>query len=89
MNWDCGNPIIARWMPSTLHLILSTPERSPPTENGAEFHSYRVHLQVLQWDSFLNTDALPTDCGWKVESRSFILIATSSDPASEKLLHLL
>ena len=39
---------------SYMNLLASSkspvkPEKLQPTENAAENHSYRVHLQIIQW----------------------------------------
>ena len=68
---------------------LLKPEKLPPTENAAEFHSYRVHIQVLHWNSFLDTNALPTYWGWKVENGIFTPIPMTLGPAPEGLLNFI
>ena len=36
------------------------PEKLPPTESAAEFHSLRVHCQILKWKNEDQTDFSPT-----------------------------
>jgi hypothetical protein len=66
------------------------PERLPPTENAAFFHSLRVHLQVLQW-SMLSSDVLdPSSWGWKrSESGLYEPIAMEQEPAPAELLKVI
>ena len=40
-------------------------ERLPPTESAAEFHSLRVHCQILKWKNEDQTDFSPTHWGWE------------------------
>ena len=40
-------------------------EKLPPTESAAEFHSSRVHCQILKWKNEDQTDFSPTQWGWK------------------------
>jgi hypothetical protein len=62
------------------------PERLPPTQRSAAFHSMRVHLQVLIWKS-LNSIALnPCDWGWKSEMNQLIPIETDISSAPEEML---
>lgn len=49
------------------------PERLPPTENAIKYHSYRVHLQVLQWMD-VKVDELKW--GWRKENEVLVPIKT-------------
>jgi hypothetical protein len=65
------------------------PERLPPTENAAYFHSLRVHLQVLQW-SMLSTDVVDPSWGWKrTESGLYEPVAMEQEPAPAELLKVI
>ena len=41
------------------------PQRLPPTESAAYFHSLRVHLQVVRWRTLNNDELDHNDWGWK------------------------
>ncbi|MES9882369.1 MAG: hypothetical protein ABW185_15970 [Sedimenticola sp.] len=63
------------------------PQRLPPTERAAHYHSLRVHVQVVRWVE-LNNDALMDDeWGWKEESGSLHPIMTDLDAAPSKVLN--
>ena len=49
------------------------PEKLPPTDSAAKYHSLRVYLQVMQWMGF-NKDE--TKWGWKKSSGVLIPIMT-------------
>ena len=53
---------------SYMNLLASSkspvePEKLPPTENAAENHSYRVHLQIIQWKTLMNSNISPVNWG--------------------------
>ena len=58
---------------------LITPEKLPLT----------VYIQVIQWNSFLDTDKLPTDWGWKIDSGKCTPISTTLAPAPQELLNFI
>ena len=41
---------------------VTKPQSLPPTERATYYHSFRVHLQVIQWKTLMATDADPL--GW-------------------------
>lgn len=49
------------------------PERLPPTEDAIKYHSFRVHLQILQW---LDAQVDPTEWGWRNEGDVLVPIMT-------------
>lgn len=64
------------------------PERLPPTENSAKFHSLRTHLQVLQWKTLMSCNANPEEWGWKKsDDDTYLPIATDIEPAPEDILN--
>ena len=62
------------------------PERLPPTERTAFFHSLRVHQQVVVWAKLANNALVPQEWGWKLKSNILSPIMTDLDPAPENLL---
>jgi hypothetical protein len=68
------------------------PERLPPTENAAYFHSLRVHLQVIQWLK-LSTDTMtaadPVCWGWTKGEGGYEPIAMQQEPAPPELLKVI
>ena len=62
------------------------PAKLPPTESAAMYHCFRVHFQILQWDSFMETSVKSTDWGWRKNDNSLVPIMTDKDPAPIDLL---
>jgi hypothetical protein len=62
------------------------PAKLPPTESAATYHCFRVHFQILQWDSFMETSVKSTDWGWRKNDNSLVPIMTDKDPAPIDLL---
>ena len=65
------------------------PEKLPPTESAAEFHSLRVHCQILKWKNEDQTDFSPTQWGWKNCNGSFEPIGTILEPGPAELLNVI
>ena len=62
------------------------PQKLPPTEGAAYYHSLRVHCQVIIWIK-LNVDALdPRLWGWTLQDNEYSLVKTDKDVAPENLL---
>lgn len=63
------------------------PEKLPPTKSSSSNHSYRVHLQVIVWET-METDALdPHSWGWILtENGTLKPVATENQIAPEDLL---
>ena len=64
------------------------PQKLPPTERAAYFHSLRVHLQIIVWKRLSNghDDLNPQQWGWKLDGGALIPIMTDLDAAPERLL---
>ena len=64
------------------------PQKLPPTENAAYFHSLRVHLQVVLWKKLVNydNDLNPERWGWKLDGIMYTPIMTDLAAAPESLL---
>ena len=62
------------------------PERLPPTERAAHFHSLRVHLQVIQWKLLQNKCLDPLEWGWTLENQRMVPIMTDLDAAPATVL---
>ena len=62
------------------------PQKLPPTERSAYYHSLRVHLQVVAWKMLKNNALDETQWGWKLKGNTFEPIMTDSAIASENLL---
>ena len=62
------------------------PQKLPPTERAAYFHSLRVHLQVLLWRKLTNSDLDPVQWGWKIDGKVLAPIMTYLNAAPEGLL---
>jgi len=63
------------------------PQKLPPTERAALFHSLRVHLQVMLWKTL--TDELqfdPKQWGWRLDGAELNPIMTDLPAAPEALL---
>jgi len=51
---------------------LLNPQKLPPTEQAAYYHSLQVHLQAILWMN-LSIDVLdPKEWGWKINGSTFI-----------------
>ncbi|KAG1652165.1 Organic cation transporter-like protein [Nymphon striatum] len=65
------------------------PQRLPPTERAAHFHSLRVYLQLTQWTA-LSTDTLDLCLwGWKRGERGLEPVPTDNDVAPESILNFI
>ena len=64
------------------------PQKLPPTERAAYYHSLRVHLQIIVWKKLLNghDDLNPQQWGWRLDGGVLIPIMTDLDAAPERLL---
>ena len=62
------------------------PERLPPTERVAHYHSLRVYLQVIQWDELDNKCCNALDWGWKIDKGVMHPIMTDLEAAPENVL---
>ena len=62
------------------------PERLPPTENAAKFHFYRVHLQVIEWQTLMHCQLNPQEWGWKLSGQTYQPVATDLQAAPEDVL---
>ena len=56
---------------------------------SAEFHSLRVHCQILKWKNEDQTDFSPTQWGWKNCNGSFEPIDTILEPGPAELLNVI
>ena len=50
------------------------PERLLPSENAAQMHAKRMHLQAVVWATLDNTVLKVTDWGWKLERNNLISV---------------
>ena len=62
------------------------PENLPPTERAAAQHSFRVHQQVVVWQTLNEVIPDPLNLGWKQEGSSFVPVKTDNDVAPAELL---
>ena len=66
------------------------PQKLPPTERAAHYHSLRVHLQVILWKKLMHEDLQlnPQHWGWTLDSDGTLLspIMTDMAAAPETLL---
>ena len=62
------------------------PQKLPPTERAAHYHSLRVHLQVIIWKELSNNIFDPKQWGWKLEGSVFTPIMTDLHAAPDSLL---
>ena len=76
--------------------IVSTgnidPQKLPPTEGAAHYHSLRVHLQVISyacaWKKLTSDDLDPKQWGWKLDGKvlSPIMIDINATPENLKFV---
>jgi len=64
------------------------PQKLPPTERAAHFHSLRVHLQVILWKRLTHQDLDfdPEQWGWKLDGTQLSPIMTDLAAGPESLL---
>ena len=62
------------------------PQKLPPTERAAHFHSLRVHLQVVLWRNLATHDLDPRQWGWRLDGTVLAPVMTDQDAAPESLL---
>ncbi len=62
------------------------PEKLPPTNNAAVFHSYRTYHQVQAWRG---NDMSPEDWGWRSSSTCLVPVRMTQPAAPEKLLRII
>ena len=62
------------------------PQKLPPTERAAYYHSLRVHLQVILWRDLANSDLDPEQWGWKLDGTVLVPVMTDQAAAPENLL---
>ncbi len=65
------------------------PERMPPTERAAHFHSLRVHAQIIDWHSLGTVKCDPLIWGWQQVKGEYIPIMTDNEPGPQELLNLI
>ena len=66
------------------------PEKLPPTESAAKYHSLRVHLQLVVWQTLDTSSLNPTEWGWKNENDGSLCPITTDDKiAPDHLLKFL
>ena len=74
-----------------LELVTSKaidPQKLPPTERAAYFHSVRVHLQIILWKELKHKDIRfnPEWWGWKLNDSTLIPVMTDIPSGPENLL---
>ena len=64
------------------------PQKLPPTERAAHFHSLRVHLQLMLWKKLTHEDLQldPEQWGWKLDGTALTPVMTDMAAAPENLL---
>ena len=64
------------------------PQKLPPTERAAFYHSLRVYLQIMLWKRLLNEhdDLDPQQWGWRLDRDVLRPIMTNLDAAPDSLL---
>ena len=65
------------------------PERMPPTERAAHFHSLRVHTQIVEWQNLGNTQCDPLKWGWQLENDKLVPVMTDSEAGPSEILNLI
>jgi hypothetical protein len=61
-------------------------ERLPPSQNAAELHSLRVHLQVVFWLTLGKVNLNPEDWGWKMSKDKLTPIQMTVKPGPDILM---
>ena len=79
----------ARYMTMMAKSNKVVPQRLPPTERAAHYHSLRVHLQVVRWTVLSNDMLQANECGWKMANNSLSPVMTDVDAAPAKVLQFI
>ena len=66
--------------------IKVDPQRLPPTERAAYFHSLCIHFQVRVWKTLDKCVENPEDWGWKKINSLLLPVMTDKEAAPENLL---
>lgn len=64
------------------------PEKLPPTERAAHFHSLRVYHQVQEWNTLEENGSEAVNWGWKLDGSVLVPIMTDEAPAPDELLNI-
>ena len=48
-------------------------------DNAARYHGYRVHVQVLQWKTLMNTSIKSEGWGWSIVDGRYVSFPTDLD----------
>jgi hypothetical protein len=64
------------------------PEKLPPTDRAAYFHSLRVHLQIVQGKCLIESDLNPTEWGWTLSNDCYVPVATDRAVAPDDILNV-
>jgi hypothetical protein len=87
---DCLNAV--RYHQYMQHTAKSTrhlqPEKLPPTEDAAAQHSYRVHLQVLQWKPLKTSGFTPEEWGWCLTNGKLMPVSSTLAAAPDDILNV-
>ena len=73
-------------MVSSGNITALDPQKLPPTERVAYYHSLRAHLQVIIWKKLTGNDLDLKQWGWKLDDTVLIPIMTDLNAAPESLL---
>ena len=65
------------------------PERLPPTEKAALYHTLRVHLQIMIWETLDNNVLDPLEWGWHLNSGTLEPVYTNYDIAPDALMNFI
>ena len=63
------------------------PEKLPPTESAAKYHSFRTYLQIMQWKG--ESNLLSVNWDWTVKSNKFIPVLTDLEAAPQSFLEII
>ena len=63
------------------------PDRLPPTERTAYYHTLRVHLQIMVWETLNNSVLDPLEWGWSLSRGTLEPVFTNYDFAPDSLLN--
>ena len=78
----------AKYMKMTSITSSIEPEKLPPTERAAYFHSLRVFHQVQEWNSLREDSSNATNWGWKLQDGILVPVMTDEAPAPDEILNV-
>ena len=79
----------AKYLKMTSVSSALKPEKLPPSERAAWFHSHRVYFQVQEWNSLMESRLDPLDWGWILDGESLTPVKADQVAAPDELVNVI